>query len=110
MNRHAARAAALVSFAILAIAACGGSNIGGMGGGPSCGTCSYVFTNGGIACGDGPGGPAATWETLAHCACGSGACVGDCAQSFCLSMPADMMCSECLGTSCSAQLMACSTN
>jgi hypothetical protein len=112
MNRHAAGAAALALFAIVAIAACGGNNIGGggMGGGPACGPCSYVFTNGGIACADGPGGPAATWETLAHCACGLGPCNGDCAASFCLSMPADMMCSACLGSSCSAQLMACSAN
>jgi hypothetical protein len=109
MNRTAARAAALVGFGILAAAACGGSNIeGGGGGGPACSTCYEVYVNGGIACG--PGGPVDAWETLAHCACGAGPCNGACVDTFCDSLPADMMCAVCLSAMCSAELAGCGNN
>jgi hypothetical protein len=110
MNRLAARAFASASFALLVGAACGGSTLAGPGaGGAACGPCSYVYTNGGIACGDGPGGPAAMWETLARCAC-MGPCTAACNLNFCQSMPADMTCGMCLSASCSAELMACAAN
>ena len=111
MVRTYLRAAVLPFFVLLAIAACSGSDSeggGGAGNGDACGTCAQVYTNGGISCG--PGSATDAWETLAHCACGGGVCAQACTASFCMTLPADVKCGECLMTSCSAQEMGCAAN
>jgi hypothetical protein len=104
----------LSTVAWLAVAACSSAvsgeigTSGAGGGGPACGSCYYVYANGGIPCG--PGDSADAWRTLSLCACGSGKCASACTMSFCASLPADMTCGECLVATCSAEEMGCAGN
>ena len=112
---------ALSLSAFVVAAACSSANeySPGGGGGPVCGTCADIYTNGGIVCG--PGSSSDAWEALALCACG-GKPVGDagtiqpspcesaCYASFCDSLPADMGCGACVASKCSAQVSSCGGN
>jgi hypothetical protein len=104
MTRTLLRAAVPSLLLLLGIPACPGNDLPG----GACGTCAEVYTNGGYPCGPGPAADA--WHALASCACGAGPCNAACLASFCVSKPADQMCSECLGTSCAAPTSACASN
>jgi hypothetical protein len=110
MNRShgiTSRAAALLSFALLAFAACSGNSVGGEGGAPACTTCAEVYINGGFACGPGPSQDA--WEALSSCAC-NGACASACYKNFCQSFSVDQDCSTCLATTCVQVRETCAAN
>jgi hypothetical protein len=106
-HRITSRAMALVSFLLLAFAACSGNSVGGGSGGVACDTCAQVYVNGGHPCGPGPSQDA--WEALAYCAC-NGTCASACYRNLCQIMPVDMACSDCLATSCVEDRMTCAAN
>jgi hypothetical protein len=85
----------------------GGGGSGGSGGTPTCGTCAYVYANGGVVCGNTPSADA--WQALIACAC-QGTCDSACGASFCTTAPVDPGCGTCLGASCAAAQTACAMN
>jgi hypothetical protein len=104
MTRTLLCAAVASILLLLGIPACTGNDLpGGV-----CSTCADVYTNGGIPCGPGPAADA--WHALANCGCEKGPCAVACAKSFCVSKPADEMCSTCLGDSCGPPTSACASN
>ncbi len=111
MTRTLLRAAVPSLVLLLGVLAC--TNSSDLPGGP-CGTCSEVYTNGGITCGPGPAADA--WRTLSFCACGNGPCSGSCTSSFCQTLPATDLpdagenCGDCLAMNCASQLANCSQN
>jgi hypothetical protein len=107
MKRLAAVLGILATIAAGAACDHGGDSSPGAGG-AVCGTCSYVYANGGIACIDTPAGD--TYINLNSCACGDGVCAVPCGQSFCQQMPADDTCGGCLQMRCAKQLAACAAN
>jgi hypothetical protein len=107
MKRLAAVLGLLATIAAGAACDHGGDSSPGAGG-AVCGTCSYVYSNGGIACGDTPAGD--TYVALMLCACGDGPCAIPCGQSMCQQLPADDTCGGCLLKSCASQETACAAN
>ncbi|APR77900.1 Hypothetical protein A7982_03247 [Minicystis rosea] len=84
----------------------GEGGTGGEGGGvPACGTCAFVFTNGGTPC-----DAASSDAYTALYACGCGPCASACGGTLCTSAPPDATCGKCLETSCAAQAAECAQN
>lgn len=107
MTKKAAKAAWI---AITALAACAlGCKLGAATVGPGdgeCGSCAYVFSNGGVPCDYTSSSEA--YDTLLGCACDK--CAMECGDSLCAATASNDTCGKCLAAQCVLEHTGCAEN
>jgi hypothetical protein len=86
----------------------GGAGGGGAGGGTeavACGTCAYVFSNGGVPCDT---SASDAYAALTSCACDT--CGASCGGSLCSQKPSSATCGACLEKACGYEAQECAAN